>query len=233
MVRWLVEQITESKSVLANRQPGEIDMNKLIAIAMVSLPLLTHFSAQADASEQLKVKLAEIDNLKANFSQTVTDINDKVIQTGEGVFALAQPNQFYWHLTAPDESLIVADGTDVWIYNPFNEEVSVMDVNQAISASPIALLVHDDAKTWAQYQVTNTEQCFAISPIDKDAGVSEVEVCFNDTTLTQMVLKDQQGNTSNFLLSEQTTLDKSENNLFKFVVPEDVDIDDQRLKSPN
>ncbi|MFT5789711.1 MAG: outer membrane lipoprotein carrier protein [Shewanella sp.] len=208
-------------------------MNKLIAIAIAGLPLLAHFSAQADASEQLKVKLAEIDNLKANFSQTVTDINEKVIQTGEGVFALAQPNRFYWHLTVPDESLIVADGTDVWIYNPFAEEVSVMDVNQAISASPIALLVHSDPQTWSQYQVTNDGQCFAISPIDKDAGVSEVEVCFNDMTLTRMVLKDQQGNTSNFELSAQTKVKQSESDLFKFIVPENVDIDDQRLKSIN
>ncbi|MEZ9197793.1 outer membrane lipoprotein chaperone LolA [Shewanella sp. 10N.286.54.B9] len=208
-------------------------MNKLIAFAMASIPLFAPFSAHADASELLKVKLAEIDNLKANFSQTVTDINKKVIQTGEGVFALAQPNQFYWHLTAPDESLIVADGTDVWIYNPFNEEVSVMDVNQAISASPIALLVHDDVQTWSQYKVTNSDQCFAISPIDKDAGVSEVEVCFNETTLTEMILKDQQGNTSNFSLSEQSKIAENERDLFKFVVPENVDIDDQRLKSPN
>ncbi|MCL1048262.1 outer membrane lipoprotein chaperone LolA [Shewanella abyssi] len=208
-------------------------MKRLIALAIAGLPLLAHFPAQADASEQLKAKLTEIDNLKANFSQTVTDINDKVIQTGEGIFALAQPNQFYWHLTAPDESLIVADGTDVWIYNPFAEEVSVMDVNQAISASPIALLVHSDPDTWSQYQVKSNGQCFEISPLDKDAGVAEVEVCFNDITLTKMVLRDQQGNTSNFTLSDQTKVKESEGDLFKFIVPEDVDIDDQRLKSIN
>ncbi|QQX82364.1 outer membrane lipoprotein chaperone LolA [Shewanella sp. KX20019] len=208
-------------------------MKRLMAIAIAGLPLLAHFSVQADASEQLKVKLTEIDNLKANFSQTVTDINDKVIQTGAGIFALAQPNQFYWHLTAPDESLIVADGTDVWIYNPFAEEVSVMDVNQAISASPIALLVHSDPETWSQYKVQSNGQCFEISPLDTDAGVAEVEVCFNDITLTKMVLKDQQGNTSNFTLSDQTKVKESESDLFKFIVPEDVDIDDQRLKSSN
>lgn len=208
-------------------------MNRFIAIAMAGLPLLAHFSVQADASEQLKIKLTEIDNLKANFSQTVTDINGKVIQTGEGVFALALPNKFYWHLTAPDESLIVADGTDVWIYNPFAEEVSVMDVNQAITASPIALLVRADPQTWSRYQVESDGQCFDISPIDKKAGVSEVEVCFNEMSLTKMVLKDQQGNISNFILSDQTNVKESEVNLFEFIVPENVDIDDQRLKASN
>ncbi|ABV87552.1 outer membrane lipoprotein chaperone LolA [Shewanella pealeana] len=208
-------------------------MKKIFTIAALSLPLFCHLPAMAGGQDDLKVKLMEINTLKANFNQTVTDINQKVIQTGEGVFALSHPNQFYWHLTAPDESLIVADGTDVWIYNPFAEEVSVMDINQAINASPIALLVHSDDATWSQYDVVNNGDCFDISPRDKDSGVSEVEVCFNQQQLTKMVLKDQQGNTSDFTLTNQTPIAENDKDLFKFIVPDDVDIDDQRLKSQN
>ncbi|MCK8046983.1 outer membrane lipoprotein chaperone LolA [Shewanella sp. 1CM18E] len=208
-------------------------MKKILTIAMLSLPMFCQTSAFASASDDLKLKLAEISSLKANFNQKVTDINDKVIQTGEGVFALSQPNQFYWHLTAPDESLIVADGTDVWVYNPFAEEVSVMDINQAINASPIALLVHSDDSTWSQYNVTQSNNCFDISPKDTDSGVSEVQVCFNGTELTQMVLTDQQGNISDFTLTDQHVIAEQDKDLFKFIVPDDVDIDDQRLKLTN
>ena len=208
-------------------------MKNIFKIAALSLPLLYQFPAMAGGQADLKVKLKEISTLKANFNQTVTDINHKIIQTGEGVFALSHPNQFYWHLTAPDESLIVADGTDVWIYNPFAEEVSVMDIKQAINASPIALLVHSDDATWSQYNVVSQGDCFDISPRDKDSGVSEVQVCFNQQQLTKMVLKDQQGNTSDFTLTNQTPIADNDKDLFKFIVPDDVDIDDQRLKSPN
>ncbi|GIU10928.1 MULTISPECIES: outer membrane lipoprotein chaperone LolA [unclassified Shewanella] len=208
-------------------------MKKIFTIAALSLPLLYQLPAMAGGQDDLKIKLEEINTLKANFNQTVTDINHKVIQTGQGVFALSHPNQFYWHLTAPDESLIVADGTDVWIYNPFAEEVSVMDINQAINASPIALLVHSDEATWSQYNVVNQGDCFDISPRDKDSGVSEVQVCFDQQQLTKMVLKDQQGNTSDFTLTNQTPIAENDKDLFKFIVPDDVDIDDQRLKSPN
>lgn len=208
-------------------------MKRLLTIAALGLPMLYQVPALATDAENLKVKLAEIKSLKADFSQTVTDLNNKVIQTGEGVFALSQPNQFYWHLTAPDESLIVADGTDVWVYNPFAEEVSVMDINQAINASPIALLVHSDDATWSQYNVKQKDNCFDISPKDSDSGVSEVQVCFNQTSLTQMVLTDQQGNISDFRLSNQNKIAENDRDLFKFVVPDDVDIDDQRLKLTN
>lgn len=208
-------------------------MRKTLTALMLSLPLLTPHMAFADESSVLKAKLTEIATLKAKFEQTVTDINNKQIQKGSGIFALAYPNQFYWHLTAPDESLIVADGTDVWIYNPFAEEVSVMDLNQAISASPIALLVHRDEETWSQYSVTSDNGCFNIKPKSIDAGVESVKVCFDDKTLTEMVLQDQQGNVSQFTLSEQTAIDDAEHAMFKFTVPDDVDIDDQRLNAIN
>ena len=136
-------------------------------------------------------------------------------------------------MTAPDESLIVADGADVWVYNPFAEEVSVMDINQAINASPIALLVHSDDATWSQYTVSQKGNCFDISPKDTDSGVSEVQVCFDANQLTQMVLKDQQGNISDFNLTNQSAIAETDRDLFKFIVPDDVDIDDQRLKMTN
>ena len=208
-------------------------MKKILTIAALSLPMFYQTPAFAADADELKAKLTEVNSLKANFNQTVTDINNKVIQTGEGVFALSHPNQFYWHLTAPDESLIVADGADVWVYNPFAEEVSVMDINQAINASPIALLVHSDDATWSQYTVSQKGNCFDISPKDTDSGVSEVQVCFDANQLTQMVLKDQQGNISDFSLTNQRAIAETDRDLFKFIVPDDVDIDDQRLKMTN
>ncbi|NRD74284.1 outer membrane lipoprotein chaperone LolA [Shewanella sp. VB17] len=208
-------------------------MRKVLSAFVLALPLLASQYVQADESSALKTKLTEVSTLKAKFEQTVTDINNKQIQKGSGVFALAYPNQFYWHLKAPDESLIVADGKDVWIYNPFAEEVSVMDLNQAINASPIALLVHRDEETWSQYSVTNTNGCFNITPKSVEGGVESVKVCFDGNTLTKMVLHDQQGNVSQFSLSEQTGIADNELSMFKFIVPDDVDIDDQRLKEIN
>ncbi|MCE9678487.1 outer membrane lipoprotein chaperone LolA [Shewanella sp. AS1] len=208
-------------------------MLKGIALASLSILVSASVSVWADDGASLKQKLAQLDNLKANFSQTVTDINGKTIQQGGGTFALAVPNQFYWHLTQPDESLIVADGSDVWIYNPFAEEVSVMDFNQAIEASPIALLVHRDEQTWDRYQVSAKGDCYQILPKADDTGVTQVEVCFKGQTLTKMQLDDQQGNTSQFILSGQQSLTSKDKQLFQFIVPEGVDIDDQRLNALN
>ncbi|UJF23550.1 outer membrane lipoprotein chaperone LolA [Shewanella sp. OMA3-2] len=201
--------------------------------SMTVIALLASQTVAADDANALRAKLAKIDNLHAKFEQKVTDVNKKLIQSGSGIFALSYPNKFYWHLTEPDESLIVADGLSVWIYNPFAEEVTVMDVSQAVDASPIALLVHRDETTWSQYNVTQTPHkaaCFDISPKEARGNVVAVAVCFNGKQLSAFDLTDEQGNLSQFMLTEQRPVSPSEQKLFKFAIPENVDIDDQRLK---
>nr|WP_259394777.1 outer membrane lipoprotein chaperone LolA [Shewanella sp. SR44-3] len=203
--------------------------------ALGASAMVTSTVSVADDAMQLRSKLAEIDSLHAAFSQQVTDINNKVIQQGQGVFALAYPSKFYWHLVEPDESLIVADGINLWVYNPFAEEVTVMDVSQAVDASPIALLVHRDEETWSLYHVEQAsvqgnKQCFDILPKTLKANVVAVSVCFNGKQLTDFNLTDSQGNLSRFALSAQRQVKSDEAKLFKFALPENVDIDDQRLK---
>ncbi|MGZ9898197.1 outer membrane lipoprotein chaperone LolA [Shewanella gaetbuli] len=205
-----------------------------VIVSFVATSLLTSGVVMADDASALRSKLSNIDNLHAKFEQQVTDVNKKPIQSGSGIFALSHPNKFFWNLTEPDESLIVADGVNLWIYNPFAEEVTVMDIDQAVEASPIALLVHRDEKTWSQYHVnqasSDKNECFDIKPKQASGNVVEVTVCFAGEQLASFDLLDEQGNLSQFSLSEQRNLAEEEQTLFDFAIPENVDIDDQRLK---
>lgn len=208
-------------------------LKQTVNMSILASALVLSTTALADDANALRDKLTNIDSLHAKFVQQVTDVNSKPIQSGEGVFALSYPNKFYWHLTQPDESLIVADGSSLWIYNPFAEEVTVMDVSQAVEASPIALLVHRDQQTWSQYSVTaNSAQagCFDIQPKSVSGNVVSVSVCFKEDQLSAFNLTDEQGNLSQFTLSEQRDVNEDEQSIFSFAIPENVDIDDQRLK---
>lgn len=213
-------------------------VNKYIRLALSSFALASVVASPMtfanDDAATLRAKLGKIESLHATFTQEVTDINKRVIQSGNGIFAIAYPQQFYWHLTEPDESLIVADGTSLFIYNPFAEEVTVMDIAQAVEASPMALLVHRDDKTWSQYNVSQSkDNCFSVVPKSTDASLTSVTVCFNQQTLSRFSLLDDQGNLSQFTLTEQRSVKEGEKSLFHFAIPDNVDIDDQRLKQVN
>lgn len=201
-------------------------MKKSIAVLFSAL---LPFAVFADDANELVSKLDVMQGIKANFSQKVTDQNGKLIQEGSGVIAMHQPDAFYWHLTAPDESLIVAKDNNVWVYNPFAEEVSILDMEDILKASPMALLVHRDEKRWSEYQIDKKGDCFDITPRQGvESAVNTVSVCFANNTLSDIRLTDAQGSTSHFALSEQATVTEADERLFQFQIPDGVSIDDQR-----
>ncbi|MGB0895390.1 MAG: outer membrane lipoprotein chaperone LolA [Parashewanella sp.] len=205
-----------------------ISLTKTIARTLVLTSMLPMLSLAASDAEKLQKQLSQINSLHAAFEQKVVDVNNKVIQQGKGSFALSYPNKLYWHLTQPDESVIVANKNGVWVFNPFAEEVTILDVKQAIAQSPMTLLIHRDANTWSQYSVIANNDCYSISPLNTEAPKTSVSACFSHHKLTEFTIFDPQGNISKFTLSQQRSLNKAESKLFKFTVPDGVDIDDQR-----
>ncbi|MBV7316885.1 outer membrane lipoprotein chaperone LolA [Shewanella sp. NIFS-20-20] len=193
----------------------------------VTLALVSAASVASD-STTLQQQLAKMTSLQADFKQTVTDINDKVIQQGAGTIALKTPNLLNWHLTSPDESLIIANDAGVWIYNPFAEEVTILSPDDIMQASPLALLVSHDESLWRQYQVSSANGCYSIKPLAVDSQVQDVNICMNGEALSSLAILDNQGNNSYFELMNQTPLSRDDQDVFNFVIPEGVDVDDQR-----
>ncbi|MGL4474861.1 MAG: outer membrane lipoprotein chaperone LolA [Shewanella sp.] len=199
---------------------------KTLCLSMTLAAVST--ASVASDSTDLQKKLANMQSLQADFSQKVTDVNDKVIQQGSGTLAMQTPNLLNWHLTAPDESLIVANNDGVWIYNPFAEEVTILDAKEILTASPVALLVSRDEKVWSQYQVAASGDCYKITPIQLDAQVQNVNLCIKGNKLVNLSILDNQGNNSQFELSNQQVLAANNSQQFSFAIPDGVDIDDQR-----
>ena len=88
------------------------------ALLMGSVLLLASSQVWADAASDLKQKLTGVSLFSAKFAQTVYDSKGKELQKASGTLLVQRPNRFNWHTTTPDESLIVADGKDVWVYDP-------------------------------------------------------------------------------------------------------------------
>lgn len=55
----------------------------------------------------------------------MTDGSGNAVQDGQGDLWVKRPNLFNWHMTQPDESILVSDGKTLWFYNPFVEQATV------------------------------------------------------------------------------------------------------------
>ncbi|MEG7483999.1 outer membrane lipoprotein chaperone LolA, partial [Citrobacter freundii] len=94
---------------------------KRIAITCALLSSFVVSSVWADAASDLKSRLDKVSSFHASFTQKVTDGSGAAVQEGQGDLWVKRPNLFNWHMTQPDESILVSDGKTLWFFNPFVE----------------------------------------------------------------------------------------------------------------
>nr|WP_296747901.1 outer membrane lipoprotein chaperone LolA [Thioalkalivibrio sp.] len=110
--------------------------------AMVALGwlLFAPLGVAGEGRAALERFLDGLETFSAEFSQTLTDETDFVLQEAEGRFSLALPDRLRWELDVPFEQSIVADGEHLWTYDPELRQATVRPMEQALGATPLALL---------------------------------------------------------------------------------------------
>lgn len=203
----------------------------------------------------LRAKLANFNFFSANFTQEVVSEAGEILEQSSGTLAISKPNLANWHTLEPDELSIVSDGSDVWFYNPWIEQVSVYSLSAAIAKTPILLLTSKDESLWQQYTVSQEKLSqknivqdsvsqdklnqqgdrFVISAIGPNSQIKSLTIEFSvndqktqNSELSQFSFLDATGQVSHIKLSNFDAQKVPESSLFNFSVPEGVQIDDQR-----
>ncbi|QUM77514.1 outer membrane lipoprotein chaperone LolA [Moritella sp. 24] len=204
---------------------SKMTFKKILATAvLMTASMLTH--AQS-VKEELQSQLALLQPFSADFTQTVTSAEGDNLSTGQGVMQLQRPNQFRWETITPDEQLIVSNGESLWFYNSFVEQVSIYSLKDAIANTPFMLIAGAEQTLWETYRVTKKADVYTvITPNDPAAAVFTLQ--FKDGEIAQFSVQEQQGQQSQFALTNHKTMNKMDPALFNFIIPEDTDIDDQR-----
>jgi outer membrane lipoprotein carrier protein len=108
--------------------------------------------AQAGAREKMVAFTSGLKGLDGRFEQQVFG-GDGPAQTSSGTVKLSAPRQFRWEYLKPAPQLIVADGNQVWIYDPDLEQVTVRNQSAEEQGSPLAVLI-DPTELDRQYKVS-------------------------------------------------------------------------------
>lgn len=192
--------------------------------------LLASFSSSvwADASSDLKSRLGKVNSFHASFTQQVTADDGSEVQQGEGELWVKRPNLFNWHMTSPDESVLVSDGETLWFYNPFVEQVTATWLKSATGNTPFMLITRNNSSDWAQYQVSQKGDDFELTPKSANGNLKQFAITVTrDGTIKSFTAVEQDGQRSAYHLKSQqngpVAADK-----FKFTPPKGVTLDDQR-----
>ncbi|XQW88757.1 outer membrane lipoprotein chaperone LolA [Aeromonas veronii] len=198
-------------------------------LLMGTVLLMASSQVWADAASDLKQKLASVSLFSAKFSQTVYDSKGKELQKAGGDLLVKRPNRFNWHTTSPDESLIVADGKDVWVFDPFVEQVTALKLKDAVLNTPFVLITGNDDKLWKNYDVTQQGDVYTVTSRDPAELIASFRITFDrDNNISRFDVREAQGQWTEFTLSSFNRNPVLKGSEFVFKIPKGVELDDQR-----
>lgn len=185
--------------------------------------------AHADAVEALRDFAKDVRSGRAEFTQTVTAPDGKRKKTSSGSFEFQRPNQFRFVYSKPFEQLIVGDGKKVWMYDPDLQQASSRKLDQALGASPAALLagtnIERDFELKPQPDAQGMSWVQAV-PRQADAVVQSLRIGFKGRELAAIELLDGFGQRSLIQFSALVPNASVAPERFRFVAPPGTDVID-------
>ena len=132
-----------------------------------------------------------VQTLSARFEQSLVDVNDEVIETSSGTVDIQRPGRFRWAYSEPYEQMLIADGHNVWSYDPDLAQVTVKSQARVLRNTPALLLggsdrVLDDFEYVGSFEDRGTVWV-RLRPKNTDNGFSKVELGFREGTLSRMI----------------------------------------------
>ncbi|NCF37486.1 MAG: outer membrane lipoprotein chaperone LolA [Gammaproteobacteria bacterium] len=195
----------------------------IIIIALIAGPAWGE-----EAEQRLRAALKNMDNLSAEFKQTLRDEDKKIVQQSRGTLALQRPGKFSWSYIEPYEQRIVADGSELWIYDVELEQVTVKPMDESLSNAPIMILMKQSDVT-QEFTVSEVGQrkylyWVELKPNASDLEYTTIYIGLEDGSVKAMELQDQFGQSTQIVFENLRVGVVHNPETFKFVPPPGVDV---------
>jgi len=205
-------------------------------LALVGSPAVHAQDTPGEANSahaQLQHFVEHVAAATGRYSQTTVspaaDAADPARPPQTGTFAFARPGRFKWAAETPYEQLVLADGSQVFQYDPDLAQVTIRPLNDAIGASPAAILFGSGALA-EHFDITalpHTNDGLAwlrAIPRAADAGFSQVDIALNNNLPARIELLDAFGQTTTITLTAVTSSPNLPAETFQFTPPDGVDV---------
>jgi len=180
-----------------------------------------------DGVATLEAFLDGVGSLTADFTQELYDAEQQLLQTETGTLQLKRPNRFRWTYEEPTELTIVADGTQLFIYDVELAQLTVTPFDDTVGASP-AMLLSGDRNVREEFEVVQAVthdglEWIKLEPIGS-SDFSAVSIGFSGTEPRQLELVDGLGQVTRIELDNLVVNPEIADDVFELDVPEGVSV---------
>jgi outer membrane lipoprotein carrier protein len=181
-----------------------------------------------DGLATLDAFLADVRSLSADFRQELWDAEHQLLQTETGTLSLERPNRFRWTYRDPSQLTVVADGTQLKIYDVELAQVTVAPLDDSIGASP-ALLLSGDRNVRDSFEVTQSYRLegldwVKLAPRAGGTDFTSVLIGFEGTAPRRLELVDGLNQVTRIELTNLVLNPELDASVFELEVPEGVDV---------
>ena len=184
--------------------------------------------AQAATLERLRAFVRDTQTARAQFTQTVSDRNGRMVQQASGEFAISRPGKFRWTIDKPYKQLLVGDGERVWIYDADLNQVVKRRNDQALGTTPAALLAGKDdvegAFDWRDLPPADGLDWLGATPKSKESSFTDIRLGFDAAGLAALEIFDNFGQRTLIKFARLERNPKLGPDLFRFVPPKGADV---------
>ena len=195
------------------------------ALPLILLPVVVH---AAQAPSFMTDFFTELKTLQADFSQEVTDGNNRPLQSSQGHMWIKRPGRFRWDYETPYRQQLVADGQRLWSYDEDLEQVTVQKAADVLTSTPAMLLSGEEPleKVFNIELVTSDgdEQYVDLVPKSDDSNVTRIQLVFSGKVLVRIKADDNFGNTTVFSFTDFERNPALDDAIFVFTPPAGADV---------
>ncbi|MDX9996090.1 MAG: outer membrane lipoprotein chaperone LolA [Rhodocyclaceae bacterium] len=183
--------------------------------------------AAAGGIDQLKAFWAETHAAQGTFAQSVVAKSGRKPQNSTGSFSLARPGKLRWSYEKPYKLLLVADGQQLWTYDADLNQVTVGKMDQALGATPAALLTGEGLDrhfTLSEAGAADGLEVVDAVPKAADSTFARVRIGLSNNLPRLMEVQDNFGQTTTLLFTDFNPNPMLSKDAFRFVPPKGADV---------
>ena len=186
-------------------------------------------TASADeVTERLNRAMASLDNLQAEFKQTVLDDNKKIVQQSSGEVSIQRPGKFRWSYQHPYEQQIIADGKELWVYDVDLDQATVKPMDTGLASAPIMVLMKQQ-RVESEFDIKEMGQrkflfWIELTPKNSDMEFTRIYIGLENETIKAMELRDSFGQSTQIVFENQRHNVIFDPKAFIFDPPKGVDV---------
>jgi len=200
----------------------------VLPLIFVLLASAVSANSSGPARTELERFASGLDRFQAEFTQTVKSQDGRIQDQTRGKVWLQSPDKLRWVYTGDFPETIVADGSNIWIYDESLQQVTVKPQSDQAADSPLMILV-DVSQLDRQFQVTELGDfedmlLLELKSLDEESEFERILLGLDSSGIRMMAMEDAFGQRTEIYFKNMLKNPPADPQLFRFTPPEGVDV---------